>query len=77
MIVALKDEEHTDQNIYTTYIDFYKAFTSIDHVGLLDIMEDLGFPFNNIKIVGNMNAIPQPCSTVATLATPPPPYMLS
>lgn len=46
----------TKKHIYLTYIDFKNAFSSIDHLWLLAIMEDLGYPPYAIALVGNIYA---------------------
>ena len=44
IIAALEDAHLTNKDIYLTYNDLNNAFGFIDHVRLLAIMEDLGFP---------------------------------
>jgi hypothetical protein len=46
IIVALEDVKYTNKDIYLTYIDFKKAFSSIDHLILLASMKDLGYPLD-------------------------------
>jgi hypothetical protein len=54
LIAALEDAKFTNQDIYLLYIDFKNAFGSLDHVRLLTIMKDLGYPTDAIMLVGNI-----------------------
>ena len=54
IIAALEDAKLTNKDIYLTYIDFRNAFGSIDHVRLLALMEDLGYPSNAVELVGDI-----------------------
>ena len=54
IIVALEDAKLITKDIYLTYIDFKNAFVFIDHTRLLILMEDLGYPLDAVKIVGNI-----------------------
>ena len=56
LIAALEDSKFSSQDIYLLYIDFTNAFGSIDHARLLAIMEDLGYPLDAIKFIGNIYA---------------------
>ena len=56
IIATLKDAKFTNKDIYLTYIDFKIRFDFIDHPGLLAVMEDLGYPPNAIKLIGNIYA---------------------
>ena len=51
---ALEDAKLTHKDIYLTDIDFKNTFGSIDHGRLLAIMEELCFPLDAIKIIGNI-----------------------
>lgn len=44
LISTLEDVKLTNQDIYILYINFKNAFGLIDHVRLLGIMKDLGYP---------------------------------
>ena len=47
MIVAnLEDAKFTQYGMYILYIDFKNVLGSIDHLCLLIIMEDLGYPLD-------------------------------
>ena len=54
LITTLEDAQFTNQDIYLLYIDFKKAFGSIDHAWLLAIMKDLEYSEDAIKLVGNI-----------------------
>jgi hypothetical protein len=54
LIAALEDAKFTTQDIYLLYIDFTNAFGSIDHVRLLAIMSDLGYPLDAIQLIGSI-----------------------
>ena len=54
IIATLEDARLTTNNIYLTYIDFINAFGSIDHARLLALMEDLGYPQDAVKLIGNI-----------------------
>jgi hypothetical protein len=56
LIAALEDARFTNQNIYLLYIDFKNAFGSLDHVRLLAIMKDLGYPTDAVTLIGNIYA---------------------
>ena len=53
-IATLEDARLTTKDMYITYIDFSITFRSIDHIRLLAIMEDLGYPLDAMKIVGKI-----------------------
>jgi hypothetical protein len=42
------------QDIYILYIDLKNAFGSLDHPRLVAIMEDLTYPIDAIKLIGNI-----------------------
>lgn len=48
---TLEDAILTNNDVYLTYLDFQKAF---DHAQLLAIMEDISYPINAIKLIGNI-----------------------
>ena len=53
-IDALEDAKFTNQDIYLLYIDFKNAFGSLDHLRLLTILKDLGYPVDSITLIGNI-----------------------
>jgi hypothetical protein len=54
LIVALEDSKLTKQDIYLLYIDLKNVIGSIDHVKLLAIMANLGYPHDAINLIGNI-----------------------
>jgi hypothetical protein len=48
------DARLTNQDIFLTYIDFRNAFGSIDHACQLATIENLDYPKDTVKIVGNI-----------------------
>jgi hypothetical protein len=54
IILALEDAKFTFQGIYILYIDFKNALGSIDHIGPLPIMKDLGYPQDIEALVRNI-----------------------
>ena len=51
---TLEDTILTNNDVYLTYLDFQKAFGSIDHARLLAIMEDISYSINAIKLTCNI-----------------------
>lgn len=72
IIGALEDAILTNKDIYLTYIDFQNAFGSIDHAGLLVIMEDLGYPVDEVEIIGNIYEVSITFFTGNHFGTTPP-----
>lgn len=50
----MEDAKLTNDNIYSTYIDFRNVFGSMDHVRLLALMEDLGYAKDVLELIGNI-----------------------
>ena len=54
VIQALEDAKHHNKNLYALYVDFSSAFNTTDHLKQLQIMEDLGFPQDAIRVVDSI-----------------------
>ena len=53
IIVALKDANLTNNDIYLTYIDIRDTFGFIDHARLFTLMKDLGYPKDTIVLISS------------------------
>ena len=72
ILASLEDARLTNKHIYITYIDFKNAFGSIDHARLLALMEDLGYPTDAFKIIGNIYKDSTTSFTGSHFGTTPP-----
>lgn len=54
IVAAFENSKFTNKNNFITYIDFKHAFNSIDHTRLLAIVQELGYPKDAIKLIGNI-----------------------
>ncbi len=51
---ALEDAALTRQNIYMLFVDFSSAFNNINHDQLLQIMCDLGFTHDAVRVIRDL-----------------------
>jgi ribonuclease HI len=54
MIMSLEDAQQQRQNMYLLQIDFSEAFDTINHDKLIQIMGDLGYPAQAVKVVKDL-----------------------
>ena len=50
----LSDAKISQQDIFMLYIDFSSAFNTVDHDKLLQIIYDLGFPEDAVRVVADL-----------------------
>src|ERR1700738_2386081 len=48
--IALEDPKLANNNIFLTFIDFRNVFGPINHVRLLALMKDLGYPKDVVSV---------------------------
>ena len=53
---SLKKQESSRQNIYFCFIDYAKAFDSVDHNNLWKILQEMGLPDHPTCLLRNLYA---------------------